>query len=106
MPVQLEPENWTDLLQAVTFMVNPDADPNDPLAWTTAHESRLELWADTLQRCAQALEQGITGGRFVSETGREIEVYVTDIIRAVGGNLERMAQLARPGPAADWEPES
>ncbi len=102
----IEPENWTDLLQAITFMANPDADPNDPLAWTTAHEYRLELWADTLQRCAEALEQGVTGGRFVSETGREMEVYVTDIIRAVGGNLERLAQLGRERPPADWESES
>ncbi len=51
------------------------------------------------------MEQGITGGRFVSETGREMEVYVTDVIRAVAGNLERMAQLNREGPPAGWEPE-
>lgn len=43
-PVQLEPENWMDLLQAVTFMANPDADSSALLAWTTAHESRLDLW--------------------------------------------------------------
>ncbi len=42
----------------------------------------------------------------MSETGREMEVYVTDVIRAIAGNLERMAQLNREGPPADWEPES
>ncbi len=106
MHPEIEPENWMDLLQAITFMADPDADREDPLAWANAHEYRLELWADALQRCAHALEQGITGGRFVSETGREMEVYVTDVIRAVAGNLERMAQLNREGPPADWEPES
>ncbi len=105
MPVQLEPENWMDLLQALTFMADLDADPNDPLAWTTAHEYRLELWADTLHKCAHALEQGVTGGRFGSETGREMEVYVTDVTRTVGGNLERLAQLGRSGPPAAWECE-
>ncbi len=101
MHPEIEPENWMDLLQALTFMADPDADRNDPLAWANAHEYRLELWADALQRCAHALEQGITGGRFVSETGREMEVYVTDVIRAIAGNLERMAQLNREGPPAD-----
>ncbi len=106
MRVQIEPENWMELLQALTFMADPAADREDPLAWANAHEYRLELWADALQRCAHALEQGITGGRFVSETGREMEVYVTDVIRAVAGNLERMAQLNREGPPPGWETES
>ena len=46
----IEPENWMDLLQALTFMADPDADPSDPPAWATAHEYRLELWADGKHR--------------------------------------------------------
>ncbi len=52
----VETENWMELLQAITFMADPDADRDDPLAWANTHQYRLELWADTLQRCAHALE--------------------------------------------------
>ncbi len=36
MHPEIEPENWTDLLQAITFMADPEADQDDPLAWANA----------------------------------------------------------------------
>lgn len=68
----------------------------------------MELRADTPQRWAHAPEHGKARGRFVRETGREIEVYVTDVIRAVEGNLERMVQLGKerlPTEPAPVSPE-
>ncbi len=58
MHPEIEPDNWMELLQAITFMADPDADQDDPLAWANAHEYRLELWADALQRMAQLNREG------------------------------------------------
>lgn len=66
----LEPDNWADLLQAITFLSDEETDPEDALAWTREHQNALDIWAEALERCALALDKGYTHGIFTAYSPR------------------------------------